>query len=223
MYAYGGDKQWMAIDQSGGIGDGNIYAFWSRAYTCPGCPGHFTWSYDRGATFQETINVIGNPYYGTLMVGPDGELYVAGSGMVVTKSTTLKDPLLPAAWDFTTNVNLDGSLQGHGGPNPGGLLGQVWIDVDRSNGPTRGNVYILASVSRNSISDPQDVMFARSTDGGTTWSNPVRVNDDPEDNGAYQWFGTMSVAPQRAHRRRLERHAERPRRIPVRTVLLLFR
>jgi len=28
-----------------------------------------------------------------------------------------------------------------------------------------------------------------------TWSNPVRVNDDPNNNGAYQWFGTMSVAP----------------------------
>jgi hypothetical protein len=39
-----------------------------------------------------------------------------------------------------------------------------------------------------------DVMFVRSTDGGQTWSAPVRVNDDPG-NHAFQWFGTMSVAP----------------------------
>src|SRR5262249_12419689 len=37
--------------------------------------------------------------------------------------------------------------------------------------------------------------FARSTDGGQTWSSPVRVNDDPRGDGAFQWFGTMSVAP----------------------------
>jgi hypothetical protein len=37
-------------------------------------------------------------------------------------------------------------------------------------------------------------MFSRSTDGGTTWSQPVRVNDD-SDTTAWQWFGTMSVAP----------------------------
>jgi len=39
------------------------------------------------------------------------------------------------------------------------------------------------------------VMFARSTDGGATWSDPVRVNDDPPDSNAWQWFATMAVAP----------------------------
>jgi len=38
-------------------------------------------------------------------------------------------------------------------------------------------------------------MFARSDDGGFTWSEPVRVNDDLEGNGAWHWFGTMDVAP----------------------------
>jgi hypothetical protein len=37
-------------------------------------------------------------------------------------------------------------------------------------------------------------MFARSTNGGVNWSSPVKVNDDPG-TSAYQWFGTMSVAP----------------------------
>jgi hypothetical protein len=39
-------------------------------------------------------------------------------------------------------------------------------------------------------------MFSRSTDGGLTWSPPVRVNDDVDESGTnIQWFGTMSVAP----------------------------
>jgi hypothetical protein len=38
-------------------------------------------------------------------------------------------------------------------------------------------------------------MFTRSTDDGGTWSNPIRVNNDPVDDMADHWFGTMSVAP----------------------------
>ncbi len=37
-------------------------------------------------------------------------------------------------------------------------------------------------------------MFARSTNGGVSWSSPIKINDDPG-TSAYQWFGTMSVAP----------------------------
>jgi len=78
--------------------------------------------------------------------------------------------------------------------NPVGLLGQAYIDVDRSNGSGRGNVYVLASVERYSVTDPGDVMFAKSTDGGLTWSAAKRINED-EQTFNYQWFGTMSVAP----------------------------
>lgn len=39
-----------------------------------------------------------------------------------------------------------------------------------------------------------DVMFARSVNGGLTWNAPVRINDDSTQT-AWQWFGTMSVAP----------------------------
>jgi hypothetical protein len=38
-------------------------------------------------------------------------------------------------------------------------------------------------------------MFINSTDNGETWSAPIRVNDDPLASNAWQWFGTMSVAP----------------------------
>jgi hypothetical protein len=192
VYAHGGDKQWQIIDQTDGIGSGNIYASWNSSFSS--CSGNFTRSYDGGQSFVSCSTVAGDPYWGTLAVGPDGELYVSGTGMTIAKSTTIQDPGQPAAWDFSDTVSLDGSLSFSTGPNPAGLLGQNWVDVDRSNGPTRGNVYMLASVNRSSNPDPMDVMFARSTDGGVTWSAPVRVNDDPG-TAAWQWFGTMSVAP----------------------------
>src|SRR5262249_13257307 len=40
-----------------------------------------------------------------------------------------------------------------------------------------------------------EVMFVRSTDGGLTFSAPVRVNDDANHQNKWHWFGTFSVAP----------------------------
>ena len=193
VYAFGGDKQWMTIDRTTGPGVGNIYACWNRDVSC--CEGQFTVSYDAGATFTYLIDVPGSPFWGTLAVGPDSELYVSGNGFVVSKSTTIHDPLASPKFDFTTTVYLDGNMQIGGGPNPVGLLGQVWVATDTSDGPYGGNVYLACSVARYSTTDPLDVMFSSSSDGGVTWSPPVRVNDDAEDSGAFQWFATMSVAP----------------------------
>jgi hypothetical protein len=68
------------------------------------------------------------------------------------------------------------------------------VAVNHAEGPAQGDVYMLCSVNPPG-GDPLDVHFVRSTDGGATWSSPIRVNDDPTNNGAWQWFGTMSVAP----------------------------
>ena len=40
-----------------------------------------------------------------------------------------------------------------------------------------------------------DVMFSRSTDGGATWSSPLRINTDPGSTNSWHWFGTLAVAP----------------------------
>ena len=199
-FAQGGDKQWMTIDKSSGIGSGNIYAFWNVSFSyCE--PGFFTRSTDGGYSYEDCVSIPDWPYWGTNVVGAEGDLYTCGAtwgnNFTVAKSSTAQNPGQIVSWDFATNVDLDGEVVGFGGyscPNPSGLLGQTIITVDSSGGPNHGNVYILCSVERYSTSDPLDVMFARSTDGGLTWSSPVRVNDDPGNN-AWQWFGTMSVAP----------------------------
>jgi len=194
-YAQGGDKQWMVIDRTGGIGEGNVYACWNASYSVCS-PGSFTRSTDGGDSYEDCVTVDTDPYWGTLAVGPEGELYESGQnweGIVVLKSTNAQNPANIVSWDSYSAVNLDGYLSGWNDVNPAGLMGQVYVATDVSGGPGNGNVYVLASVERNS-GDPGDVMFARSTDGGNTWSEPMRINDDLGWDD-YQWFGTMSVAP----------------------------
>jgi len=191
--ARGGDKQWMAIDRTGGTGDGHIYAVWNRAFST--CSGDFTRSTDGGLFFSPCVSTPSSPRLGTMDVGPDGTVYIAGATpFLVLVSTTLQNGVGGLTFDFTQAVNLGGSVQFSTGPNPGGLLGQAYVATDHSNGPTAGNVYFLASAAPSGP-DPLDVRFARSEDGGQTWSESVRVNDDPLDANAWQWFAMMDVAP----------------------------
>ncbi len=197
--AFGGDKQWIAIDRTSGPGRGNIYQHWNVQFT--GNPGtNFTRSIDSASSFQTAI-AGPQPFmkWGTMDVGPDGTLYLAGSelntsdGHLFSKSTNAQNPLQVPSFSAAQSINLGGETTG-GDVNPSGLLGQVNIATDHSFTDTRGNVYVLGSVDRPGP-DPLDVMFVRSTDGGNTWSNPIRVNNDANGTNAYQWFGTMSVAP----------------------------
>jgi hypothetical protein len=196
-FAQGGDKQWMSIDRSEGPGAGNIYEFWNGSYSICS-PGGFTRSTDGNMSYEDCSTIPGEPVWGTTFVSPEGDLYICGTqwwnDFLVAKSSNAQNAGEVVSWDFTASVNLDGSIMSGADPNPGGLAGQTIITMDSSGGPGQGNIYVLCSVERYSNNDPLDIMFARSTDGGLTWSDPVRVNDDFGIT-AYQWFGTMSVAP----------------------------
>jgi hypothetical protein len=199
VYAHGGDKQWMVVDRTGGVSDGYIYCAWSPAAGCCGT-NTFTRSIDDAASFATPTGIPSTPAWGTLDVAPDGTLYLSGldldkpSAFLVSKSTNARDAAMSPTFS-TTAVDMGGTavfFAGASTPNPGGLLGQVWIAVDPSLGATAGYIYMLCSVDPQGL-DPLDVHFVRSTDGGVNWSAPVRVNDDA--GNAWQWFGTMSVSP----------------------------
>jgi hypothetical protein len=194
--AFGGDKQWFTIDRTDGAGRGNIYASWSLASNPWGLR-VFIRSTDGGQHFSEPVELSPAPIWGTLTVDADGTLYLAGNAnfsstiFVVYRSLDAWDAFVEPTFDAFT-LNLGGRQDSGYGPNPVGLLGQVWIAANHSDGPDRGDLYIVASVDPPG-GDPQDVHFVRSKDGGESWSLPVRVNTD--DRRAWQWFGTMSVAP----------------------------
>jgi hypothetical protein len=197
IYAYGGDKQWTAVDRTGGMGEGNFYESWSIAGSCCG-DSIFTRSIDDAQSFLYPVFVPSTPIWGTMDVAPNGTIYLGGieagvtSSFIITKSTNAKDPMLTPTFSSAVEVDMAGSIQAFIGrsPNPGGLLGQVNVAVN----PTNGHVYMLASV-KPITADPLDVHFSRSEDNGQSWSTVTRVNDDSPTNGAWQWFATMDVAP----------------------------
>ena len=201
------DKPGMVVDNATASRfKGNVYVAWTRfdVYGSSN-PEHrtqiyFTRSTDQGQTFSMPFRISDtggdcldsdNTVEGAVpAVGPNGEVYVVWAGplgLVLDKSTDGgvtfgKDRVIgdmPGGWDFS----VEGLTRANGMPVTG---------VDLSNGPNKGTLYVNWIDARNG--DP-DVFVMSSRDGGTTWSSPVRVNDDPVKNGKVQFFTWMAVDP----------------------------
>ena len=122
-------------------------------------------------------------------VGPNGEVYVSWAGpagIVFNRSldegeTWLDQEIhvdpMPTGWDY----EIPGITRANGLP--------VTV-CDLSDGPNKGTIYINWSDQRNGSNDT-DVWLSKSTDGGDTWTAPVRVNDD--DAGKHQFFTWMVI------------------------------
>jgi hypothetical protein len=196
-FAYGGDKAWFTIDTAFPLGRGNIYACWSTCCNPYGTT-TFTRSLSNGQFFEPPITIPTSPIWGVPAVGPDGELYIIGGNANprVVKSVNAFDEFEGPTFTGPFSVPFGGQLviNNSGSPNPGGLCGQYWVAVNHAPGPSRGHVYAAASIDPAG-SDPLDTLFSRSTDGGVSWSAPVRVNDDPAGANNWQWFTTLSVSP----------------------------
>uniref|UniRef100_UPI000B01CE78 sialidase family protein n=1 Tax=Methylomonas koyamae TaxID=702114 RepID=UPI000B01CE78 len=210
MFAYGqgGDKAQMAVDRSGTASDGHVYLVW-RDCLAEKC---FVRSTDRGASFQPPLAIPSTPTFGTMRVGNDGELYLAGRleppefdpeqpdrnlhRHLFSRSLNARDPAQIPTFD-SREVDLGGLAPlflFKQNPNQYGPVGDVQVGVDASTGAMRGQLYLLATVDPPG-EDNLDISFVRSLDGGDSWSAPVRINDDGRSQHHWNWFGMMGVAP----------------------------
>src|SRR6476620_5190504 len=197
--ADGGDKQWFTIDNTNSSGRGFQYQCWSTDGNNYGGR-QFTRSTDGGLTWLDPINIPNSPAWGTLDVDSAGNLFIGGVNLTTgriwcVRSINAKIGGVVPTFDRSTAVNLGGDIVFSEPINPEGLVGQVFLAVDRSGTSTNDNVYMLASVQPSGFTNGSDVMFARSTNGGITFSAARRVNDDPVNHAKWHWFGTLSVAP----------------------------
>jgi hypothetical protein len=194
--AGGADKQWFTIDKTDGPGHGFQYQS-NDGIGCSG--GLFQRSTDGGVTWQPPISIPNSPVWGTLDVDTNGNLFVGGgdegSGFWCVRSSNAQNGGVTPTFDQVTTVNLGGSMLFGAAINPGGLAGQIFLAIDHSGTATNNNIYMLATVRQFSASNGSDIMFARSTDGGVTFSPPQRITDDLVNQNKWHWFGTLAVAP----------------------------
>lgn len=187
------DKEMTTCDRSGGSRDGYMYISWTRfANYLSECYICCIRSTDRGQTWNSPVRVSSSNYtqWSVPCVGSDGTLYVAwvdlgNSYIYLDKSTN-------GGASFGTDNPIVNTNFGMGEIN-GGILTFSFpaMDADVSGGPYDGNLYIAYAGSNGSSG--LDIYFIRSTNGGISWSTPLRINDDPTGNGRDQFHPWLFV------------------------------
>ncbi len=195
------DKHWIAIDKA----SNDYYLTWTEfdqygsGDALDSSRILFSKSVDAGQNWSapKRINKISgdcidsdNTTEGAVpCIGPNGEIYVAWAGpagLVFDRSldggeTWLVDDIhiddFPGGWDYAI-------------PGLSRCNGLPVTACDLSGGPHQGTIYVNWTDQRNGLSDT-DVWLSKSTDGGNTWSVPVRVNDDPP--GRQQFLTWMTI------------------------------
>lgn len=190
------DKEWFAIDRSGGPYHGNIYVTWTdfggEYYTRPI---RLAISTDGGETFPlpMTINTPGRVQWSVPVVTASGALFVAWvsdgpTSIRYTRSIDGGNSFEPESVLFLTDLyfNFITPAEVKVYPYPA-------MDADITGGVHHGNLY-MAFADRRDTTD-LDIYFTRSFDDGASWSEPVRINDDSLGNGAEQFHPWINVNP----------------------------
>lgn len=195
------DKEWAAVDPA----TNTIYVTWTQfdQYGSNNPADStvilFSRSADGGQTWSPAMRinrVAGNCVDSDFTaegavpaVGPDGAVYVAWSnrdtiyfdrsldGGITWMDEDVVISDQPGGWDY----KIPGIYRCNGLPV---------TRCDLSGGPHHGTIYVNWSDQRNGTSDT-DIFLSRSTDGGLTWSAPLRVNNDTS--GRHQFFSWMDV------------------------------
>jgi len=184
---------------------GRSYCVWSNfaigsppivvSYTTNG---GVSWS----GVIQINTSVSGHYSQGAdIAIGPSGEVYVCWAAPISGSPYTedfigfAKSTTGGTTWSVTNNAYDANGIRGNTFNGWNFRVNSFpRIAVDRTEGQRNGWIYIVHT-DRNlppSGSDA-DVILHRSTDGGTTWSQGIRVNQDPLNNGKVQFFPAIRV------------------------------
>lgn len=194
------DKPTITADNSGERFSGNLYVSWTFARSNV-LSILFSRSTNGGASFSPPISLSSGPLDQSSIpvTGPNGEVYVVwlenNNSIIFAKSTdggvTFNIPVRIAQLQEIGNASV---TPGCGNVLNGEVRARSWpsMAVDRSGGAQNGKVYVVFS-ARASISDNADVFLVSSSDGGASWADPVRMNDDATSTD--QWLPFVVAAP----------------------------
>jgi hypothetical protein len=216
------DKPWIAVDNSGGANDGNIYVCWTRFdRSLPsGSELRFSRSTDGGATYVNEVILAAAgtaPFGCSVAVGSDGAVNVSWADRTgATQDDIRFRRSTDAGVTFTATISASTGNRHPGidtitfcSPNnrptlTGNIrmLHQSWLATDTTGGPYDGNLYLVWASDPVGTPDNSDVFFSRSLDSGLTWSTPVQlaIEAGPQFTDQFEPFvavggtGTVSIA-----------------------------
>jgi hypothetical protein len=169
------DKEWIAVDDTGGPCDGYLYMPWALFESSQGMPPIvFQRSTDGGRIWSPIVHLSHPPNTQnqgtTVAVGPGGEVYVAWEDF--HKDKTL----------FTRSLDCGATFEPERGiasvvPVPEPLPGSAYrLDSFPRIAVSQRTGTVLVTWADFGTGDA-DVVLVRSTDRGETFSAPARVND----------------------------------------------
>ncbi len=208
------DKNWMAIDVTNSPWRRNLYSAWLRVNQTTGAQSivlsrrlkdSIAWSAPKAVNDTSLFPYTGQQTMlqgANVAVGPDGDLYVAWTQIVFKLALPIKatgylkfDRSTDGGATFGADKTINSHVEVLERYNQSSVYqrmhGFPQIAVDMSSGPRRGRIYICYSAMNGGDAD---VFLVYSDDKGGSWSAPIRVNNDPVGNGAWQFFGQISVA-----------------------------
>lgn len=195
------DKHWVVIDPKTNV----LYMTWTQfdAYDSADPKDTsiivFSKSLDRGKswTTPKRISKFGgdcldgdNTVEGAVpALGPNGEIYVTWTG---PRGLMFQKSLDGGKTWLSEEKHLSNQVGGWDLQIPGFFRanGLPFLMSDMSNGPNRGNLYLNWCDQRNG-DDNTDVWLLKSTDGGQSWSEPIKVNQDQTK--THQFLTTMGI------------------------------
>ncbi|MEI6175180.1 MAG: T9SS type A sorting domain-containing protein, partial [Bacteroidota bacterium] len=207
------DKNHLWIDPSPGSPfAGYLYDGWTNQI--PGSADtnqiEIVRSADHGLTWSSPYNISSAVVAGSLnhgvniQTGPGGEVYAAWSiydtwpsdetAIGFTKSVDGGGIFTPATRIITNIKGIRASMTGKNMR----VNSFPSMAVDLSTGPNRGTLYLVwANVGYPGINAGTDidVFLIRSADEGDTWSDPIRVNQDPAGLGKQHYFPWITCDP----------------------------
>ena len=183
----------------GGVNDNNIVIKYSTNFGQ-------TWS--SAVNVSSTLNAGSHNQGVNVQTGPNGEVYAVwaiydnwpgGEDAIGFAKSTNGGVSWTASRVYgalTPNGNFNFGIRGYIKPTSIRVSSFPSMAVDRNN----GNIYVTWTQKgvTPAGTDP-DIVMIKSTNGGTTWSSPVRVNDDPLNNTKDQYYSWITVDQSTGH------------------------
>ncbi len=145
-------------------------------------------SWDPKVNLSQAISTSGHNQGVNISTGPNGEVYAVWTiydnwpndenSMGMARSFDGG-----ATWESAYRIidNIKG-IRNSGVPQNMRVNSFPVMAVDASNGPNSGNIYVVwtnSGVPGVNTGSDKDIYLIKSTDEGLTWSDPIRVNQDP--------------------------------------------